>query len=249
MPDEPGGNLVLGALVQLRDEVDTAPNAAVLCSPLIDLVGEGKWPFKKVRPTASQLHSEGPGKSMTSRAHLDPLPAAVLVESMGGAYLGGKEPKATPLASLLYADFNELSPLRVLVETDEGLHDDSIRLDEKVRSAAARSSSRLAKKWSTSGRSSTSSPRPRLLLSIGEFLRKNLRAASALRNNSRALSLGISDERQRLSSQWSRTSLKESRWGLRGVSRRTCRPVARRSRASSPLQLRWLHQRLAVPLH
>lgn len=113
--DSAGGNLVLGALVQLRDEGDKAPDAAVLCSPLIDLAGEGE--------------------SLTSRAHLDPLPAAVLVENMGGLYLAGKEPKATPLGSPLYADLNDLPPLRVLVGTDEGLHDDSIRLVEKVRAA------------------------------------------------------------------------------------------------------------------
>lgn len=113
--DSAGGGLVVSALVKLRDEGDTAPAAAVVCSPLVDLAGEGA--------------------SMTERAHLDPLPAAVLVSAMGGAYLGGAEPKSTPLASPLYADLAGLPPLRVLVGTDEGLHDDSVRLVEKVRAA------------------------------------------------------------------------------------------------------------------
>ena len=113
--DSAGGNLVVGALVKLREDGDVLPSAAVTCSPLVDLAGEGA--------------------SLTERAHLDPLPAATLVEAMGGAYLAGKDPKATPLASPLYADLRDLPPLRVLVGTDEGLHDDSIRLVENARSA------------------------------------------------------------------------------------------------------------------
>lgn len=39
------------------------------------------------------------------------------------------------MASPLYADLRDLPPLRVLVGTDGGLHDDSIRLVENARSA------------------------------------------------------------------------------------------------------------------
>ncbi|MCW2583830.1 MAG: mlhB [Klenkia sp.] len=113
--DSAGGGLVMGALVQLRDTGGPAPVAAVVCSPLVDLAGEGE--------------------SLVTRADRDPLPAAGLVAAMGGAYLGGLEPKATPLASPLYADLSGLPPLRVLVGTDEGLHDDSIRLVDAVRAA------------------------------------------------------------------------------------------------------------------
>jgi epsilon-lactone hydrolase len=113
--DSAGGGLVISALVTLREDGDPAPSASVVCSPLVDLAGEGA--------------------SLTERAHLDPLPAAALVTAMGGAYLAGAEPKATPLASPLYADLTGLPPLRVLVGTDEGLHDDSVRLVEKIRAA------------------------------------------------------------------------------------------------------------------
>lgn len=113
--DSAGGGLVVSALITLRDAGDVAASASVVCSPLVDLAGEGA--------------------SLTERAHLDPLPAAALVGAMGGAYLGGKEPKETPIASPLYADLHGLPPLRVLVGTDEGLHDDSVRLVEKVRAA------------------------------------------------------------------------------------------------------------------
>ena len=60
---------------------------------------------------------------------------AALVTAMGGAYLGGQQPKETPLASPLYADLSGLPPLRVLVGTDEGLYDDARRLVEKVQAA------------------------------------------------------------------------------------------------------------------
>jgi monoterpene epsilon-lactone hydrolase len=113
--DSAGGGIVVGALVKLRDDGDQPPEAAVACSPLVDLAGEGA--------------------SLTERAHLDPLPAAALVEAMGGAYLGGKEPKSTPYASPLYAELGGLPPLRVLVGTDEGLHDDAVRLVERIKAA------------------------------------------------------------------------------------------------------------------
>lgn len=113
--DSAGGGLVVSALVALRDAGEPAPTAAVVMSPLIDLAGEGA--------------------SLTERAAVDPLPAAALVGAMGGAYLAGRAPKETPLASPLYAELHGLPPLFVLVGTDEGLHDDSTRLVEKVRAA------------------------------------------------------------------------------------------------------------------
>lgn len=113
--DSAGGGIVIGTLVKLRDDGSVAPDAAVVCSPLVDLAGEGA--------------------SLTERAHLDPLPASVLVQAMGGAYLCGAEPKSTPLASPLHADLHGLPPIKVLVGTDEGLHDDSTRLVDRIREA------------------------------------------------------------------------------------------------------------------
>jgi monoterpene epsilon-lactone hydrolase len=116
--DSAGGGLAVSALLRLRDDGDPPPAPSVLCSPLVDLAGEGA--------------------SITERAHLDPLPAAALVTALGGAYLGGRDPKATPLASPLYADLHGLPRLRVLVGTDEGLHDDSVRLAEKINASGGR---------------------------------------------------------------------------------------------------------------
>ncbi|HEX4247448.1 MAG TPA: alpha/beta hydrolase, partial [Pseudonocardia sp.] len=113
--DSAGGGLVVSALVALRDAGEVPPSAAVAMSPLVDLAGEGA--------------------SLTERADVDPLPAAALVTAMGGAYLGGREPKQTPLASPLYAELHGMPPLFVLVGTHEGLYDDGVRLVEKVRAA------------------------------------------------------------------------------------------------------------------
>jgi monoterpene epsilon-lactone hydrolase len=110
-----GGGIALSVTVRVRDEGMRQPDALVLVSPLIDLAAEGA--------------------SMTERAHLDPLPIAIMIKRMGGAYLAGRDPKRTPLASPLYADLNNLPPLLVLVGEREGLYDDAARLAEKVRAA------------------------------------------------------------------------------------------------------------------
>jgi epsilon-lactone hydrolase len=110
-----GGGIALSVTVRVRDEGVRQPDAVVLVSPLTDLAGEGA--------------------SMTERAHLDPLPIAVMIKRMGGAYLAGRDPKSTPLASPAYADLKDLPPLLVLVGEREGLYDDAVRVAEKVRAA------------------------------------------------------------------------------------------------------------------
>lgn len=111
--DSAGGGLVVSTVVALRESGADSPDAVVAMSPLVDLAGEGE--------------------SLVSRAHLDPLPAGALVEGMGGAYLGGLDPRH-PVASPLHGDLSGFPPTFVLVGTDEGLHDDSVRLVEKLRS-------------------------------------------------------------------------------------------------------------------
>jgi monoterpene epsilon-lactone hydrolase len=110
-----GGGIALSVTVRVRDEGVRPPDALVLVSPLVDLAAEGA--------------------SATERAHLDPLPIAIMIKRMGGAYLAGRDPKRTPLASPLYADLNDLPPLLLLVGEREGLYDDAARLAEKVRAA------------------------------------------------------------------------------------------------------------------
>jgi monoterpene epsilon-lactone hydrolase len=112
--DSAGGGLVVSALLALRDSGGPAPSPSAVCSPLVDLAGEGA--------------------SLTERAHLDPLPAAALVQAMGGAYLAGRDTK-DPLASPLYGDLRGLPALLVLVGSDEGLYDDSVRLVARIQAA------------------------------------------------------------------------------------------------------------------
>ena len=69
-----GGGIALSVTVRVRDEGVPQPDALVLVSPLIDLAAEGA--------------------SMTERAHLDPLPIAIMIKRMGGAYLAGRDPKS-----------------------------------------------------------------------------------------------------------------------------------------------------------
>jgi monoterpene epsilon-lactone hydrolase len=113
--DSAGGGLSMSALLALRDGGDPVPAPSVLCSPLVDLAGEGA--------------------SATERAHRDPLPVTGLLEGFVRAYLGGRDPKITPLASPLHADLHGLPALRVLVGTEEVLYDDSVRLVEKINAA------------------------------------------------------------------------------------------------------------------
>ncbi|OAK56234.1 hypothetical protein A3K89_17315 [Rhodococcoides kyotonense] len=111
--DSAGGGLVVSAAIALRDSGSQPPDAVIAMSPLVDLAGEGE--------------------SLTTRAHLDPLPAAVLVENMGGLYRGEVDARH-PIASPLHGDVSGLPPFFVLVGTDEGLHDDAVRLVDKFRS-------------------------------------------------------------------------------------------------------------------
>ncbi|MCM3920519.1 alpha/beta hydrolase [Frankia sp. AiPs1] len=113
--DSSGGGLVTGAVVALRESGETPPDALVLMSPLVDLTGEAA--------------------SLVERADRDPLPARALIEQMGGAFLAGRDPKATPLASPLWADLHDFPPTLALVGTDEGLYDDAVRLIDKIVTA------------------------------------------------------------------------------------------------------------------
>jgi monoterpene epsilon-lactone hydrolase len=110
-----GGGIALSVTVRVRDEGVRQPDALVLVSPLIDVAAEAA--------------------SVTERAQLDPLPIAIMIERMGGAYPAGQDPKRTPLASPLYADLHDLPPLLVPVGERKGLYDDAARVAEKVRAA------------------------------------------------------------------------------------------------------------------
>jgi epsilon-lactone hydrolase len=112
--DSAGANLVLAALLMLRDAGEPLPAAAACISPPTDLTGGSP--------------------SLVSRAHLDPM---VRLESVGPlcrAYAGGTradDPRLSPLA----ADLKGLPPLLIHVGSNEILFDDSLRFARKAREA------------------------------------------------------------------------------------------------------------------
>ena len=112
--DSAGGGLVLACLLALRDAGSPLPAGAILFSPWTDL-------------TAS-------GASTQSRAELDPMVAAELLNPMAHHY-AGDQALNDPLVSPLFGDLTGLPPLLIQVGDHEILLDDSTRLAERATSA------------------------------------------------------------------------------------------------------------------
>ena len=113
--DSAGGGLTLAAMLKLRAEGGPLPLAALLFSPLTDLVGTGN-----------------------SRMTNDKRCAMFFGEGLAFAremYLGSSGDPHDPLASPLYADLKGLPPLLIHAGSDETLLDDSIQFAERARSA------------------------------------------------------------------------------------------------------------------
>ncbi len=111
--DSAGGGLTLATTIHLRDTSQALPSALFLISPWTDLTFSGE--------------------SFHTRKNLDPI--------FGGegnrlgfapAYLGLHEP-TDPLISPLFADLHGLPSTLIHVGSDEILLDDSVRLEEKLR--------------------------------------------------------------------------------------------------------------------
>jgi acetyl esterase/lipase len=113
--DSAGGNLVLAALLVLRERGLPLPVAAVLMSPWTDLAATGA--------------------SYVSRADADPIHARPMILALAKSYLGDGGDPRHPLASPLYADLKELPPLLIQVGDRETVLDDSTMFTEKARAA------------------------------------------------------------------------------------------------------------------
>ena len=105
-------------MLKLRDAGEPLPAAAVLFSPLTDLVGIGASRKTNDRRCA-MFHAAG-------------LPRAAEFYLPPGA-----EPR-DPLASPLYADLHGLPPLLIHVGEDETLRDDSTEFAARARAAGVR---------------------------------------------------------------------------------------------------------------
>jgi monoterpene epsilon-lactone hydrolase len=113
--DSAGGNLVLAAMLSLRERGLPLPVTGVLMSPWTDLAATGA--------------------SYVSRADADPIHARPMILALAKNYLGPDGDPRDPLASPLYADLSGLPPLLIQVGDRETVLDDSTMFTEKARAA------------------------------------------------------------------------------------------------------------------
>lgn len=118
MGESAGGGLTLALLMRLRDETVPLPAAAVAISPWTDLALTGV--------------------SLEENAVTDPMLNTGDLPRLAAGYLAGASPRH-PYASPLYGDPSGLPPVLTLAGSDEILHDDAVRMAEKLRSANPRS--------------------------------------------------------------------------------------------------------------
>jgi acetyl esterase/lipase len=116
--DSAGGNLVLAALLGLRERAHPLPAAAALMSPWTDL-------------TAS-------GASYEMRAESDPIHQRSMILLLARAYLGEEGDPRHPLASPIFSDLAGLPPLLIQVGSRETVLDDSIVLADRARAAGVK---------------------------------------------------------------------------------------------------------------
>jgi monoterpene epsilon-lactone hydrolase len=113
--DSAGGNLVLAAMLSLRELGVPLPAAGVLMSPWTDLAATGE--------------------SYVSRADADPIHQRPMILALAKNYLGEHGDPRDPLASPLYADLAGLPPLLIQVGDRETVLDDSTMFAAKARVA------------------------------------------------------------------------------------------------------------------
>jgi acetyl esterase/lipase len=113
--DSAGGNLVLAAMLALRERGLPLPVSAVLMSPWTDLAATGP--------------------SYVSRAEADPIHQRSMILALAKNYLGGQGDPYDPLVSPLYADLAGLPPLLIQVGDRETVLDDSVMFADLARAA------------------------------------------------------------------------------------------------------------------
>ena len=113
--DSAGGNLVLAAMLALRERGLPLPVAAMLMSPWTDLAATGT--------------------SYVSRAEADPIHQRPMILALAKNYLGGQGDPCDPLVSPLYADLAGLPPLLIQVGDRETVLDDSVMFADLARGA------------------------------------------------------------------------------------------------------------------
>ncbi len=112
--DSAGGGLTLATLIAARAAGVPMADAAVTISAWADLACTGE--------------------TIQTRAEVDPMVTASLLQRMSSEYLQNSDAKQ-PLASPLYADLSGLPPLLMQVGDAEVLLDDTTRVAEKAKAA------------------------------------------------------------------------------------------------------------------
>lgn len=110
--DSAGGNLVVAAMLALRDSGEPLPAGGACISPMTDQLMTGE----------------------SFHARTDALLTEEFVAFASARYLAGTDPRA-PLVSPLYADLSGLPPLLIHAGGDEILLSDCTRLAEAARKA------------------------------------------------------------------------------------------------------------------
>jgi len=113
--DSAGGNLVLAAMLSLRDSGLPLPVAAALMSPWTDMAASGE--------------------SYVSRADADPIHQRPMILALAKNYLGPDGDPCQPLASPLYAGLAGLPPLLIQVGDRETVLSDSTVFAERAKAA------------------------------------------------------------------------------------------------------------------
>ena len=111
--DSSGGNLALATVIRAKEAGLALPGALTLMSPWLDVAREG---------ASHQGTSD------------DPVVSTELLERFTIYYLGDEDRKS-PTATPFYADFSGLPPTLVHVGTRERLHDDSVTVVERMKTA------------------------------------------------------------------------------------------------------------------
>lgn len=112
--DSAGGGLAIALALDLLERDLAQPSCFSLISPWVDL-------------TLS-------GRSMTERAHLDPMITPEALQAGVTSYSGNLS-AADPRLSPLFADLGGLSPVQIQVGGRERIYDDASRLTDRLREA------------------------------------------------------------------------------------------------------------------
>ena len=109
-----GGNLALALTLKLKEEGRILPRGLVLMSPWTDLTSSGK--------------------SITTKAEVDPVLDKAYLDRMIQAY-AGEQDLNNPFISPLFGDFAEFPPVYIQVGENEMLLSDSLRLHKALVNA------------------------------------------------------------------------------------------------------------------